>query len=360
MQRFSPLGRRPTQPAGASKWLMPMTILLAGYPFAALGDDAVGGAEQILTILQRGLARAGHRTLVVGGETRGHGQLTERELEHGRRCHAAVIREALDRVPVDLVHMHGVDFHSYLPQTLVPVLVTLHLPQEFYQGVPSYMHSPAVFFNYVSNSQKRAFPMPSMKTAVIPNGIEVERFERRYSKRGFTLSLGRVCPEKGFHFALEAAKMANVDWVLGGQVFSYESHRKYFAEILQPCLDGRRRYIGPVGFRAKQKLLAQARCLLIPSTAAETSSLVAMEALASGTPVIALRSGALPEIVEHRRTGYIVANADEMAQAIGMINQIDSDVCRCEARNRFSGARMVANYINLYQSLLTQHPTVGV
>ena len=84
-----------------------------------------------------------------------------------------------------------------------------------------------------------------------------------------------------------------------------------------------------------------------------------MEALASGTPVIAFRAGALPEIVDHGRTGYIVANPDEMAQAIRMIDRIDPEECRREARARFSAARMVASYAELYQSILTARPMVG-
>ena len=207
---------------------MPLTILLVAYPFAAIGDDAVGGAEQVMTILQRGLARVGYRTLVVAAKEREGLRLDEDGLAQGRRRHAEAVRDALALVPVDLVHMHGVDFEHYLPRTNVPVIVTLHLPPQFYRDSLLHASPSAAYFNCVSDSQKRALGLRGVDTPVIPNGIDIERFERRYPKRGFTLSLGRVCPEKGFQFAMEAAKKADVDWLVGGRIFLYESHCRYF------------------------------------------------------------------------------------------------------------------------------------
>jgi glycosyltransferase involved in cell wall biosynthesis len=107
-------------------------------------------------------------------------------------------------------------------------------------------------------------------------------------------------------------------------------------EEILPRLDAKRRFIGPVGFHRKKRLLTEARCLLIPSTVQETSSLIAMEAFASGTPVIAFDSSALPEIVEHGRTGYIVSNSREMARAIAAIGKIKSAECVRSALHHFS------------------------
>ena len=101
------------------------------------------------------------------------------------------------------------------------------------------------------------------------------------------------------------------------------------------------RHLGPVGFARKRRLLSAARCLLVPSMAPETSSLVAMEALACGTPVIAYRAGALAEIVEHGRTGFLVESTEAMADAIGRAGTIDPETCRRAARARFPLARTV-------------------
>jgi glycosyltransferase involved in cell wall biosynthesis len=93
---------------------------------------------------------------------------------------------------------------------------------------------------------------------------------------------------------------------------------------------------------------------LVPSLVAETSSLVSMEALACGTPVIAFASGALPEVVEHGRTGFIVQNVDEMAYALKRIGEIDPEECRRAAKERFSSDRMARDYMNLYEQILNE------
>jgi glycosyltransferase involved in cell wall biosynthesis len=142
--------------------------------------------------------------------------------------------------------------------------------------------------------------------------------------------------------------------VLAGQVYAYKAHEEYFSKEIRPRLDRRRRFIGPVGFSAKRRLLAGARCLLVPSLVEETSCLVAMEALAAGTPVVAFRTGALPEIVEHGRTGYIVSDAEEMAEAIRMAGKLDAEECRQAAQTRFSAEAMVQRYLETYDRLIAQ------
>ena len=139
--------------------------------------------------------------------------------------------------------------------------------------------------------------------------------------------------------------------LLAGQTFPYDAHESYFAREIAPRLDRARRFIGPIGLVRKRRLLSAARCLLLPSLAPETSSLVAMEALACGTPVIALPSGALPEIVEHGRTGFIVSDEQEMAEAIPAAARIEPEVCRAAARERFSLVRTVERYFALYRQL---------
>lgn len=328
-----------------------IAVVLVAYPFARVGDDAVGGAEQVLSILQRALARAGHLTTVIAQRDI-PAKLDDTAIQCGRQRHAALIRSALAHTRVDIIHTHGLDFYEYLPETTVPIVSTLHLPVEFYPEDMLKDFSRRVRFNCVSASQQRAFSERGITAAVVPNGIELERFDSSGEKRDFALCLGRICPEKNFEGAIQASRRANCDLLIAGQIFPYEWHEKYFAERLSPLLDDRRRFIGPVGFNQKRRLLAEAKCLLIPSTVAETSSLVAMEALASGTPVVAFRCGALPEIVEHGRTGYIVDTAEEMAEAIAIVDRIDANECLRSARERFSSERMTADYLALYRRAL--------
>ena len=137
-------------------------------------------------------------------------------------------------------------------------------------------------------------------------------------------------------------------------MFPYPAHQAYFRAEILPRLDAQRRYLGPVGFARKRRLLAGARCLVVASQAAETSSLVAMEAAACGTPVVAWQSGALPEVVEHGRTGLLVGSVAGLAAALRKAGRIDPAVCREVARRRFSHGRMAAEYLARYQDLARQ------
>src|SRR5205814_7348762 len=158
----------------------------------------------------------------------------------------------------------------------------------------------------------------------IENGVPLEDLEARHAKRRFALFLGRICPEKGVHLAVAAAKSADIALLIAGAVFPYESHRDYFEQEVRPRLDSRRRFIGPVGFARKRRLLTAAQCLLAPSLAPETSSLVAREAIACGTPVIGFSNGALPETIAEGQTGFVVESVAGMARAIGHAGELNS------------------------------------
>lgn len=350
-----------------------LTILSVAYPLAPVGPDAVGGAEQVLSRIDAGLTRAGHRSVVVaceGSVTEGvllttprePGEITQMMRERAWRRHHGAINEALASHPVDLVHMHGVDFQHYLPPPGVPTLVTLHLPPAWYSADVFSDEHTDIWLNCVSASQRGACPSGGRLLPDVPNGIPVNAlaewggapFGERPVKQEFALMLGRVCVEKGCHLALDAAKLAGMQLLIGGHVYPYPEHERYFSEEVSPRLDAKRRFLGPLGFERKRQLLSAARCLLIPSLAAETSSLVAMEALACGTPVVAFRVGALPEIVEHGRTGFLVTDVHEMAAAMHMVHTIDPAVCRAAAMERFSDHVMVERYLALYGRVLDE------
>ncbi|HEY9510578.1 MAG TPA: glycosyltransferase family 4 protein [Verrucomicrobiae bacterium] len=341
---------------------MNLTVLNVAYPFAPTGPNAVGGAEQVVAQLDLALTRAGHDSVVIASEgSVAEGILVSMPKTPGRLDEAArqrvyehyrnAIHELTKRWRFDVIHMHGVDFHEYLPPTGIPVLVTLHLPPHWYSPNIFKLDRPHTYFHCVSETQRRACPPCANLLPVVENGVPDEMFSRGHAKRDFTMALGRICPEKGFHIALDAAKNASVPMVLAGEVFRYETHQNYFEQQIAPRLDHARRFVGPVGLRRKRRLLSGARCLLVPSLVPETSSLVAMESLACGTPVVAFASGALADIVEHGQTGFLVENEREMAEAIRAVDVIDPDVCRQSARERFSMTRTIDNYFTIYQQL---------
>jgi glycosyltransferase involved in cell wall biosynthesis len=305
------------------------------------------------------LVEAGHRSTVIacdGSSVAGELLVVSASgatIDDARRVEAhAAVRDAIGRAgPHDVVHLHGIDFADYLPDR-GRTLVTLHLPLDWYSGQALRPDRDDLWLLPVSESQARRAPPGATLLPPIGNGVDLDRYRPLEVKSDYALVLGRIAPEKGFADALDAAKLADVDLIAAGPVFPYPEHQRYLDEQVRPRLDARRRWVGAVAGEEKRRLLAQARCVLIPSTAPETSSLVAMEALASGTPVIAYRSGALPEVIEHGVTGFIVDDATGMADAIGRVGAIDPAACRRAAEQRFDVRRTAAEYLALYERLV--------
>jgi glycosyltransferase involved in cell wall biosynthesis len=347
---------------------MPLTILNVSYPLAAVGPDAVGGVEQIVHLLDRHLVSMGHRSLVIAAAgSHVTGELIPAAAPPARvdrDAHACAVRayrraleEVLAREAIDVVHLHGHDFDRYLPPAGRPVLVTLHLPPELITARFSDIRRPLTWATPVSRAQQVRLPHVPCLLPAIENGVAVEDLPRSVHKRAFAVTLGRICPEKGFHLALEATRRAGMPLLLGGIVFPFPEHQAYFDREIVPRLDRQRRFIGPVSKHRKRRLLSAARCVLIPSVVHETSSLVAMEALACGTPVVGFANGALPDIVEDGVTGFIVRNVDEMADAIARVDRLDPRACRDAARRRFSSAVMARRYVERYEWMLLQSRT---
>lgn len=348
----------------------PLTILSVAYPFAPVSTHTAGGAEQILASVERGLVAAGHRSLVAAAQhssisgdlfatTLPPGLIDEAARAEITAAHQRSIDRALASTRVDLIQMHGLDFASYKLPNSVPVLVTMHMPPSWYPD--SIWHLPSsVNLQCVSQSQRQACPAEDrQRLTVISNGVDLNPAdppdqppEEDEAARGACLMLSRICPEKNLHVGLDAARLAQIPAVLCGETFPYEAHLRYLHEQIEPRLGPHARLLGAVSPARKHRLLAAARCLLLPTLAPETSSLVAMEALAAGTPVIAFPSGAIPEIIDHGRTGLLVQSTDEMAAAILRAPELDRDLCRRTAHARFDRTRMVADYLALITRLV--------
>ena len=343
---------------------MPLTVLSVAYPFAPVGPDAVGGAEQIVSALDYGITSTGSKSIVVAhtdSQTAGTlagtgvpaGALTAELRTKVTAAHQLSIDRALAAFSVDLIHFHGIDFHSYRVPPEIPALATLHLPPSWYSEEIWTRATPKL--QCVSLSQRRALPIMRCDIPVIENGVcnpRANTYSGLRIPRNFAVALGRICPEKNFHVALDAGSEAETPVLLAGQTFPYPDHELYFQQEIEPRLNGGNRFLGPVNSQRRNRLLSNAKCLLLPTLAPETSSLAAMEALAAGAPVIAFPSGALPEIVEDGITGFLVTSQREMAQAIHHAGEINRNHCREVAHERFSRERMVSQYLALYMALV--------
>lgn len=351
---------------------MRLSILYVAYPFAPVGTSAVGGAEQVLTVLEAGMVAAGHRcrTIACQGSTAA-GALLALPIPGGQldpasrqRHHALVKRAILAALlaePADVIHLHGLDFAHYLPPeraARAPVLVTLHLPPEYHDAEALRPQPRHVHLQPVSERQRLRFPAYLGLLPAIPNGVPMPEPTQRVGKHRFALALGRICPEKGLHIAIDACRRAAMPLVIAGRVFPYAEHERYFRERIAPALGNGVRFVGPVSGARKRRLLAGARCLLVPSLVEETSCLVAMEALACGTAVVARPAGALLDVVEDGVTGFVADGADQMARAIARVDQIDPQRCRRWATLHGSANRMVRAQVARYHALIARHASL--
>ncbi|MFB3813976.1 MAG: glycosyltransferase family 4 protein [Terriglobales bacterium] len=344
----------------------PRSVLYVAYPLLPVSDESAGGAEQMLYTLEREMAVRGHATAVAacagsfasgevittGGVPRQLDWFDDREREH---C-AAVVGHAAART-YDLIHDKSGSFWRHAGALDAPVLVTLHLPRTFYRPALFETIAANIFFNCVSESQAASFANLPRMMGVVHNGIAVERFPFTPEKRGYLLWMGRICEEKGTHIAIEVAAAAGLPLTIAGQIYPFSYHQRYYERSVRPHLGARGsrvRFVDTPTFTQKRDLLRNARAVLVPSQCEETSSLVALEAMACGTPVIGFRRGAIPEVVVHGETGWVVDNVQQMVEAVARTAEIEPQHCRARVETYYSAARMADDYERLYWQIMQQ------
>jgi glycosyltransferase involved in cell wall biosynthesis len=244
----------------------------------------------------------------------------------------------------DLIHSNY-DFMALTYSRLVktPVLTTIH-GFSSPKIMPVYEKYRDGYFVSISDSDRA----PGLNyLATVYNGIDLALYPLRKSSGDDLIFLGRIHPDKGVHLAIEVARMSGWPLLIAGIV----QDRTYFREQVEPHLDGKIRYLGPVDVAGKNDLFARARALLHLNTIPERFGLVLAEANAAGVPVIAMDLGSCREVIEDGRTGFLVQSASQAAQALKRLSEIEDSACRQSVQDRFSIETMVEAYERVYAAI---------
>jgi glycosyltransferase involved in cell wall biosynthesis len=335
-----------------------MKVALFSTCALATPPHKYGGTELVVAELAKELSNLGHQvTTFATGDSRVHGQLRfsfERPVwppnELAETRHASFAwREVARFLPdFDIVHVnHGaaLPFHLHVP---VPVVMTIH-----HARVDALVEHYAAFGGaaFVAISERQAQLVPELEISrVIHHGLDPSLYPEGHGDGNYVAFLGRFAPEKAPHLAIDAAREAGVRLRIGGTY--HEVGADYYVREMQPRLaSGDVECCGELGHDAKVELLRGASALLFPIQWEEPFGLVMIESMLVGTPVIAFRHGSAPEVVEEGVTGFLVDNAEQMAQRIRQLGHIDRGRCRERARSRWCSTRMAREYVDLYEKV---------
>lgn len=342
-----------------------MRIAQLAPTYERVPPAAYGGTEHIVHLITEELVRRGHdvtlfatgdsetaaRLRSVTREPARYGDMSDglRHAEYLQLANAQACFIEASAGAFDIVHNHaGVEGLVLAATSRTPVLTTNHNP--FVPQIQSVWDAYPWAHNAISRASAATFPSRGALPPIL-HGIDVASYPFGERPEGGLLFLGRFSPEKGAARAIAAARAAGLPLVLAGKVDTSDS--THFADEIEPHIDGDRvRYVGEADQAAKRKLLAAADALLFPIDWHEPFGLVMVEALASGTPVIGLRRGSVPEVIDDGVTGFVVDDVDAMAEAIGRIGEIERRVCRQRAEADFNVARMVDDYERHYETVL--------
>lgn len=338
----------------------PLRIGMLAPPWFAVPPSGYGGIEAMVAGLVNGLVARGHHVVLVGaGEPktaaqRFHAVFSDPPSQRlgepmPEVLHAAAAAALLEREELDLVHDHTLAGPLLARGRHIPTVVTAHGPVSGEPGDYLVALGTSVDVVAISQAQRRLRPEVNWLTTV-HNGIEVSSFPLGKGDGGYLLFLGRFNADKGAHLAIDAARAAGRRLLLAGKL-NEPAERSYFAEAVAPRLGGAVEYVGEADAATKRELLAGAEALLFPVQWDEPFGLVMVEAMACGTPVVALRRGSVPEIVSDGESGFVVDDEEGLVRAIGAVELLDRRRCRARAE-LFDNARMVEGYEAAYRSVL--------
>jgi glycosyltransferase involved in cell wall biosynthesis len=341
-----------------------LRVAVLAPPWIAVPPRGYGGIEAVVALLCEELVARGHAVTLFAAPgshspadvqaplERTHADRmgsSLHESDHVGAAYDAIDLAAAEGQPFDVVHDHsGFTAVAMAARVSVPVVHTLHAPfndetRPFYTR-----HGHKVHLIAISRYQLEHAP-PTVRVAdVVPNPIRVEEWPLVEAKDDYLLWMGRMDPVKGAQRAIAAARRAGIRLVLAGPV--QPGQEDYFRSKIAPHLDGDRvRFVGEVGGRRRKQLFAHAKAFVMPIRWAEPFGMVMVEALACGTPVIAFPEGAASEIVIDGENGFLVADEQAMADAIGWLGAIDPLRCRESVVSRYDVAIVADGYEAIYR-----------
>jgi glycosyltransferase involved in cell wall biosynthesis len=351
----------PTGPGAPGKPEEPaqrLCIAFAMPPWFDVPPPAYGGIESLAGDLIGALIERGHTIFMVGVGTNGTAAEFRRtfDLPQAERLgqalpevlNAALANGYLNELDIDVIHDHSLAGPLTARGRKVPTVMTAHGPcagdmVKYYRALSLNNDANLVA---ISDSQRQLAPDLSW-VGTVHNALKASDYPFRRDKEDFVLFMGRMSPEKGAHLAIDAARGAGRRIVLAGKV-KEEIEQTYFEAEVRPRLGGDAEFIGEASMTAKKELYASAHCLVFPIRWDEPFGLVMIEAMACGTPVVALNRGSVPEVVEDGVTGFVRMEPEELPAAIEAVGAIDPLVCRQHVEERFDVSTMAAGYERVY------------
>lgn len=344
----------------------PLHIAMIAPPWFTVPPHGYGGVENVCADLVDGLVARGHEVTLIGagpaGTSAGRYAATYADPPSAQLgeplpevLHTATVAGILADLDIDLVHDHTLAGPLLARGRHCPTVVTMHGPVtgeagEYYRALGDTVDLVAI-----SGAQRRAAPdLPWLGT--IHNAVDSATFPYRAAKEDLLLFLGRLHPHKAVHLAIDAARRAGLPIVVAGKC-SEPVEREYFRAEIEPRLGPDVTIFGSADATEKRDLLSRAAALVFPIQWDEPFGMVMIEAMACGTPVVALRRGSVPEVVVDGLTGVICDDAEELPAAIHAARQLSPADCREHVRTRFDVATMAARYEALYrEALAAQQP----
>lgn len=343
-----------------------MKILLISPPWIRVPPKGYGGIEWVVALLADKLKERGHDvTLYATGDSKTKAKLryTFNEGQTSKLgTFSMVVYDSMqvsDALKIaeefDIVHDHsGFLVVAFSHKIKVPVLHTLHGP--FNDDTKTfYTHfKDACYYNAISEYQRQCLPVLNYVDTIY-NAIDVANYPFSEEKEDYMIMVSRISPDKANHLAIQVAKELGEKLILVGKVDPKD--RAYFEAKVKPLIDGKQIiFTGEVEESEKRRLLKLAKCFVFPIQWPEPFGLVMIEAMACGTPVVAIRNGSIPEIIENGKVGYIVDSVDEMADAVKKASvSIEPKACREYVLSRFSPEVMANNYENAYRKILEKN-----